>query len=321
MQNNLGIEILVDDVLIEKITQNKARPDVARDYPNYNSANSSGFHTVIDLTKLDNGLHKLEILARSDSSVKNLGFKNFILDKNELLPPRDLQDYVGGGFNVVGTEFFRYFIDICGLKPNQHVLDVGCGTGRLAVPLIQFLSEGSYEGFDIYLKAIQWCQNHISTRYPNFQFSLADIKNDYYNPQGKYLASEFKFPYGDNSFDLVFLTSVFTHIRPKEVENYVSEISRVLRKNGKCLITFFLINEESTNLIKQGKGNQKFVYELDGFFSTRTDIPEFAIAYQEQAILQLFQKHGIDLDHIYYGNWCGREKYLSYQDITIGHKP
>ena len=53
------------------------------------------------------------------------------------------------------------------------------------------------------------------------------------------------FPCADNSFDLVFLTSVFTHMFAGDVENYLSEISRVLKPGGKCLITWFLLDEVS----------------------------------------------------------------------------
>jgi cyclopropane fatty-acyl-phospholipid synthase-like methyltransferase len=39
-----------------------------------------------------------------------------------------------------GKEFLRYFVDLAGLKPDQAVLDVGCGKGRMAVSLTHYLS-------------------------------------------------------------------------------------------------------------------------------------------------------------------------------------
>lgn len=56
------------------------------------------------------------------------------------------------------------------------MLDVGCGSGRMALPLTGYLnSEGRYAGFDISQKAIAWCQEHITSAHPNFQFEVSDI--------------------------------------------------------------------------------------------------------------------------------------------------
>ncbi|PFK01104.1 SAM-dependent methyltransferase, partial [Bacillus cereus] len=54
----------------------------------------------------------------------------------KLLPPPELDQYVGGDFEKVGKEFLNHFIQIGALKSNEKVLDVGCGVGRMAVPLM-----------------------------------------------------------------------------------------------------------------------------------------------------------------------------------------
>lgn len=78
------------------------------------------------------------------------------------------------------------------------MLDVGCGSGRMALPLTGYLnSEGRYAGFDISQKAIAWCQEHITSAHPNFQFEVSDIYNSLYNPKGKYQSLDFRFPYPD----------------------------------------------------------------------------------------------------------------------------
>src|SRR5438128_11248357 len=57
------------------------------------------------------------------------------------VPPQQLIDGVGGGdFNAIGKEFFAYFTDLCGLGRDDYVLDVGCGCGRMAVPLVAYLT-------------------------------------------------------------------------------------------------------------------------------------------------------------------------------------
>ncbi len=142
-----------------------------------------------------------------------------------------------------GQEFLRYFIDLGGLKPDDAVLDVGCGRGRMAISLTQYLRRrGRYEGFDITSAHIDWCAEHVSRPYPNFRFALSDIFNAAYNPTGKTRASEYVFPYPDATFDLVFPTSPFSpSMLPGDLEHYVSEISRVTKKGGRCLATFFLL--------------------------------------------------------------------------------
>ncbi|MFH1228333.1 MAG: class I SAM-dependent methyltransferase [Planctomycetota bacterium] len=231
--------------------------------------------------------------------------------------------FVGDGdFKKTGQEFFRYFVDIGGLKPDEKVLDAGCGIGRMAVPLAKYLDKrGGYEGFDIAADGIDWCRKRITPSYPNFNFRVADVFNKSYNPQGKYQASEYRFPYEDKSFDFIFLTSVFTHMLPRDMENYLSEISRVLKKGGRCFITFFLLNAESEKLIGAKSSSLDFKYDLGGCRTVNKEAPEFAVAYGEGFIRELARKYGLNVrEPIHYGAWCGRKDFLSYQDIIIAAK-
>jgi len=59
--------------------------------------------------------------------------------------PAQIQDlHRTGDFTAIGLEFLRHFIGIGGLEPNERVLDVGCGIGRMAIPLTRYLGA---EGF------------------------------------------------------------------------------------------------------------------------------------------------------------------------------
>ncbi|MCX5858664.1 MAG: class I SAM-dependent methyltransferase [Proteobacteria bacterium] len=231
--------------------------------------------------------------------------------------------FIGSGdFRKVGEEFCRYFFELGGLKPNERVLEVGCGIGRMAVALTGYLQErGSYAGFDIVAEGIKWCGEKITPRYPNFRFQLADIYNKNYNPQGKIKASEYKFPYPDKSFDFIILTSVFTHMLPQDMENYFSELARVLAKGGRSLVTFFLLNNESKKLIDEKMSARDFKNHGEGYRTENTNTPESAIAYEESIVKGLLEKYGLNLViPIHYGSWCGRKNFLSYQDIIIARK-
>ena len=101
-------------------------------------------------------------------------------------------------------------------------MDVGCGIGRMAVPLINYLTEvGSYDGFDIIKPNINWCMNNITPRFPHFRFQHVDIYNKHYNNTGTLQANTFSFPYPDESFNFVLLTSVFTHMLPVDLRHYL----------------------------------------------------------------------------------------------------
>jgi glycosyltransferase involved in cell wall biosynthesis len=108
-------------------------------------------------------------------------------------PSKEMISVGEGDFKAIGEEFVQYFIELCGLKPNERILDVGSGIGRMAIPLTNYLDKnGSYEGLDIVKTEIDWCRKNISSIYPNFQFLLTDIYNKRYNIRGKYIAAEYK---------------------------------------------------------------------------------------------------------------------------------
>ena len=239
------------------------------------------------------------------------------------LPPHQLRGFVGdGSFTAAGEEHLRYFIQYGKLRPEHKVLDVGCGIGRMALPLTRYLDgTGEYYGFDPTAAGVNWCTEHISSRFPNFHFEVADMRNEFYNPLGKYLPENFRFPYQDNSFDFIFLTSVFTHLFPDAMRNYFSEIGRVLRQGGRSFITYFLINPESVALMNGGKRKLNFGHKLDGCWTAYPDNPEAALAFDEAVIRSHYQAGPIKIEELKYGKWCGRHgEYGGYQDLIIGLK-
>lgn len=239
-----------------------------------------------------------------------------------LRPPPALMFIGGGDYEAVGNEFLGHFRTLGGLEPEHRVLDVGCGIGRMAVPLTRYLTPaGSYDGFDIVPHGIAWCRRRISRRFPNFRFELADLRNNDYNPEGALTAAQFRFPYPDGAFDFVFLTSVFTHMLPAEVENYLRETARVLAPQGRCLVTWFLLNDASRQLIAAGRSTQPFAHALGDCLTTDALVREQAIAYDETRVRAMYAACGLRCDAPFaYGSWCGRSDYLTYQDIVVARR-
>lgn len=225
-------------------------------------------------------------------------------------------DYLEGGKRFVKTT-----MSLLSIKSSCNILDIGSGVGRHTLPLVNYLdSASSYEGIEVIEDAVKWCNNHITNRYPNFKFQHLDIYNGAYNPRGKILPEEFVFPFEDNSFDIVMALSVFTHMTPDSVQNYLKESYRVLKPGGKAYFTYFLINDDSKKRLGDQNNTQPFEQTPDGYWTTNHQIPEAAIAYDEDVIRRFYSDSNLKINKIYYGSWCGRKKFTDYQDIVLASK-
>jgi SAM-dependent methyltransferase len=240
-----------------------------------------------------------------------------------LTPPRALRRLVGPfddarHYREVARSVFRHYVDECGLKPSDGVLDLGCGCGQMAAPLTEYLSRSaSYEGFDINPPMIDWCTRHITPRFPNFRFQCLSIANTYYRPDGKLNAANLAFPYRSASFDYVFAKSLFTHLLPAESDNYLAETARVLRRGGRAWMSFFLLNSESLAAIEQGRSTLDFRHVRDGYRAVNAAQPGKVVAHDQAAVEALFEKHGFELLRApSFGSWCGRPA-PGYQDSIL----
>jgi hypothetical protein len=108
---------------------------------------------------------------------------------------------------------------------------------------------------------------------------------------------------------------------PPDVSNYWREIARVLKTGGVCLITWFVLNQESLALNAAGKSLRSFPHDCGDYRSMDEKTAELAVAYRDEYIARMYAERGLQIQPpIRYGSWCGREQFLSYQDIVIADK-
>jgi SAM-dependent methyltransferase len=231
-------------------------------------------------------------------------------------------DFEGSGAALRGA-----LVDLAGLTPSSRVLDVGCGMGRLAASLASYLdASGSYVGLDIIPDGIKWCNENIVGPHGNVHFVLSDVRNGEYNPKGKIEAAEYRFPFDDESIDVVVLDSVFTHMLPGDLEHYLGEITRVLKRGGRCFATYFLLTKESRELMLTKESTIKFKRDFGSYSVASAKVPELAVAYDEKYIEELHARYGLTNER-YPGFWSGQPSRWSptsgtgLQDVLVAKKP
>ena len=115
-------------------------------------------------------------------------------------------------------------LEACGDVAGLRVLDVGCGTGRHSLPLIQ--AGASVVGLDfspeMLTVARRRAQSHLdatgSARAEFHQHALRE-----------------PFPFADQSFDLVIMGLVVEHVA--DLAAVMREAFRVLKYGGRCLVS------------------------------------------------------------------------------------
>ncbi len=229
-------------------------------------------------------------------------------------PPKGLIYTGGGDFKEAGDRFLDIFKEHGGLTHKSRVLDIGCGIGRMALPMTDLLTEGMYVGFDAVKTGVDWCQKNISTQHPHFSFEWIGLKNDLYNSSGLDAAT-FNFPYDIHSFDLIIAISIFTHFQPDEVINYLLQCKKVLGTEGKVLATLFVIDEDG------GTGTEKFnfTYDLGDFYLMDKKVKSANVAYRREFLEREIERSGLKIDRFFPGHWSGTEPgdCLDFQDIVV----
>jgi SAM-dependent methyltransferase len=259
-----------------------------------------------------------------DPAVRGLAEPLLYSSLEGLVPPRELwvnpNDELVHYFRWI-WEYRSYLVLLCDLKPDSQVLDLGCHHGRLALGLLGYLRppKGRYVGLDVQPRAIAWATEAMTSRYPLFTFVRADVHNQHYNRHGTVAAEEYRLPFDDASFDVVFAASLFTHLLPGAAANYLRECGRVLRVGGRALISVFLTE-------RHGRGGpDAFHYDfthtvpgMPGIAVHDPRDPEAIVSFSRDVIMASVANAGLKVERVIPGHWPDiAEQTLNEQDLLV----
>lgn len=126
---------------------------------------------------------------------------------------------VGGEFEGYGL-LLRDALVYHGLAPDDYLIDVGCGSGRLAKPLAEYLT-GKYLGIDVVPGLVGYARKLVPRS--DWRFEVAE---------------GLKISEADGQADMVCFFSVLTHLLHEESFVYLREAKRVLKPGGKIVFSF-----------------------------------------------------------------------------------
>lgn len=262
-------------------------------------------------------------------------FGNGVLELDKFLDfrgyriPEVLVGLTGGGATAVErfadisawhmSQLDRYI----GIKETDNVVEIGCGIGRVAIPLSERLTTGQYIGTETIGRSIEWCVNNITAAHPNFQFIHHDIRDDLHNPKGTLDASDIRLPSEDGSVDLIVLHSVFTHMFKDEILHYLKEFRRILKPTGRVWASFFVADQEMIKSIDAGhKTEWNMTFAHPHGYGCRVEnkaSPRAAVLYDQSVLEDMVADSDLAFAHpILQGRWSGlRPEPKSGQDAVI----
>jgi SAM-dependent methyltransferase len=131
-------------------------------------------------------------------------------------------------FNVLGGrkhEAFRQrVIKLAGLRGDERVLDVGCGTGLTMLRIAEQHANCVVHGIDLSPKMIEVAQKDAAEHGLAVDLRVGSITD---------------LPYPEASFDVIFTNIMFHHLDLAEKRLAIAEIARVLKPGGRYVSAEF----------------------------------------------------------------------------------
>jgi ubiquinone/menaquinone biosynthesis C-methylase UbiE len=124
----------------------------------------------------------------------------------------------------------RRTLDLAHLQPGDVVLDVGCGTGTLALNVAQRVgSAGRVAGIDPSAQQISRARAKAARRRLSIEFQIGVIEH---------------LPFPDQTIDVVLSTLMIHHLPGPLKRQGLAEIARVLAPGGRLIIADFVRKQE-----------------------------------------------------------------------------
>ncbi len=122
-------------------------------------------------------------------------------------------------------ELRRRTVDLARLQPGERALDVGCGTGKLAIDVQRRVGAmGRVVGIDPGPQQITRARAKAAKRHAPIEFKLGVIE---------------RLDFPDQTFDVVFSTLMMHHLPNSLKRQGLAEIARALKPGGRLVIADF----------------------------------------------------------------------------------
>jgi|SRR6266567_1355107 ubiquinone/menaquinone biosynthesis C-methylase UbiE len=139
----------------------------------------------------------------------------------------DLMGWVHDTFSFRGQwrQLRQRTINLARIQPGEQVLDVGCGTGTLALEVARRVdATGRVVGIDPSPQQIARARSKATRRNVPIEFQIGLIE---------------QLPFPDQAFDVVLSTLMMHHLPASLKRQGLAEIARVLKPGGRLVIADF----------------------------------------------------------------------------------
>lgn len=246
----------------------------------------------------------------------------FSLTESEL-PPIEFINMIGSDtqahFKAAMTSFFHEFAVRFNLTPSSRVLDIGSGCGRVGLPFSIFLKDGKYYGVDVWKDGVDWCNTHIAPSNPNVEFHHMEAANNYYaddyNPS---VENEYTLGFiPEKGLDFAFAISVFTHLTPKDSQDYLNELGRTLDDEGAAFLTCFIIDDFFFRHVERTGMHRAVKQQGDSGFYQGYAGQDFFGGYTRKLWEEMLTKAGLRTIGHELGSWASKPGARVYQDTFV----